>query len=74
MENSNRKCVRCSKILESSYYIGELKTCNTCLEKSKEHYANNKQHMLQRSKDYRIKNIENKGRDIDYIILIIRRV
>jgi hypothetical protein len=34
MENSIRKCIRCRKILESSYYIGEMKTCNTCLETS----------------------------------------
>jgi hypothetical protein len=56
--NSSRKCVRCRKILESIYYIGELNTCNTWLEKSKEQYATNREIMIQRSKGYIIKNNE----------------
>ena len=58
MENSNRKCGRCRTVLDLTYYRKENKTCNICLEKDKERHANNKDVMVQRGKDYRLKNRE----------------
>lgn len=58
MENSNRACGSCKTVLTLFFYRKEHKTCNICLEKARINYANNRDVMLQRSKDYRLKNSE----------------
>ena len=54
----DRKCGRCRTILNLTYYKNENLTCNICLEKNKDNYANNRDVMVQRNKDYRLNNLE----------------
>jgi hypothetical protein len=58
METIARKCGRCKKPFDLTYYRKEHKNCNICLDKDKERHANNRDVMIQRSKDYRINNLE----------------
>ena len=58
METMTRKCGRCGKALDLTYHTNNNKTCNICLEKAKENYANNRDIMVQRCKDYRLNNLE----------------
>jgi hypothetical protein len=58
MENSNRKCGRCKTILDLTYYRKENHNCNICLAKDKDRYVNNRDVMVQRSRDYRLNNLE----------------
>jgi tryptophanase len=58
MENSNRKCGRCKTILNLTYYRKENHNCNICLAKDKDRYVNNRDVMVQRSRDYRLNNLE----------------
>ena len=58
METITRKCGKCRTILDLTNYRRENKTCNICSEKAKEHYANNRDIMVQQSRDYRLNNLE----------------
>ena len=58
METITRKCAKCGKVSELTNYINENKTCVICAEKTKIKYAHNRDVMIQRSKDYRLNNLE----------------
>ena len=58
METITRKCGRCGTVLDLTNYINENKTCIICSEKAKVKYANTRDVMVQRSRDYKLNNLE----------------
>ena len=58
METITRKCGRCGTVSDLTNYRKKNQTCNICLEKAKDNYANNRDVMIQRNKDYRFNNLE----------------
>ena len=71
METITRKCGRCGTVVDLTNYINETKTCIICSEKAKVNYAKNRDVMVQRSRDYRLNNLE-KEKERQHMIVIIK--